>query len=108
MIYNILQAPGPEGGMDYSFLIFMGGLFLVMYFFFMRPQMKKQKQEKKFQENLRKGQRVVTTSGIHGKINEVTDQSIILETGAGKITFEKMSISREFSLARFPENAEKK
>ncbi len=107
MIYNFLQAQG-GGEMDYTFLIFMGGLFLVMYFFFMRPQMKKQKEEKKFQENLTKGQRVITTSGIHGKINEVTDNSIILETGAGKITFEKMAISREFTVARFPEYTDKK
>ncbi len=101
-MFTFLQAP--QGGMNYTFFIFMGGIFLVMYFFFMRPQMKKQKQEKKFQEDLHKGQRVVTVSGMHGKINSVTDTSVILETGAGKITFERASISREYSTARFPEN----
>lgn len=103
-----LQAQAPQGGMDMTFLIFMGGIFLVMYFFFMRPQIKRQKEEKKFQTNINKGMRVVTTSGLHGKISEVNENTIVLETSAGKLTFEKAAISREFTVARFPETAETK
>ncbi len=106
MIYNILQTP--QQGMDWSFFVLMGGFFLVMYFFFMRPQMKKQKQEKQFQENLSKGQRVVTVSGLHGKINSVSDHTIVLETSAGKLTFERTAVSREYTQSRFPDNAEEK
>ncbi len=80
-------------------------LFAVFYFFFIRPQTKKQKQEKVFQENISKGTRVVTTSGIHGKVLEVMDDGVVIETMAGKIKFEKSAISRELSAARYPENA---
>ena len=104
MMYIFLQE-GMEGLM--SFLPFIG-ILAVMYFFFMRPQLKRQKQEKTFQETLKTGTRVVTTSGIHGKIAMVnTDGSIVLETGAGKITFERVAISREYTVARFPEAEEK-
>jgi len=94
-----LQAQ-PTGGGYMTFLIF-GGMMVVMYFFMIRPQMKRAKDEKKFQAELKKGERVVTTSGIHGKIFEISDATVILETGAGKITFERSAISREFTLARF-------
>jgi preprotein translocase subunit YajC len=103
MLTIILQAQGQEGGwMTFLPLIL---LFIVFYFFFIRPQTKKQKQEKNFQENINKGTRVVTTSGIHGKIAEIMDDGIIVETMAGKIKFEKSAISRELSIARYPENA---
>ncbi len=109
MIQYILQTPAPEGGQgDFSMIIFFGALLLIMYFFFFRPQMKKQKQEKKFQEELNKGQRVVTVSGMHGKINSISENSLVLETGAGKITFERNAISREYTVARFPEYQEEK
>jgi len=64
-----------------------------------RPQMKKQKNEKKFQSTIAKGNKVVTTSGIHGKIVDVvdSDNTVIVETGAGKIKFERSAISMELS-----------
>jgi preprotein translocase subunit YajC len=62
-----------------------------------RPQIKKQKSEKAFQNEIKKGSKVVTTSGIHGKIVELNEKTIVLETGAGKITFEKTSLSMELS-----------
>jgi preprotein translocase subunit YajC len=74
-------------------------MIVVIYFFMIRPQMSKQKKEKKFQAEIKKGTRVITTSGIHGKIVEVNenDQTITIETGAGKIKFEKVSISMELT-----------
>ncbi|WP_375762804.1 preprotein translocase subunit YajC [Apibacter muscae] len=83
-------------------------LFIVFYFFFIRPQTKRQKQEKTFQQEIGKGTRVVTTSGIHGRILEVTDDGVVIETMAGKIKFEKSAISRELTMARYPENAPEK
>jgi preprotein translocase subunit YajC len=83
----------------------------VFYFFMIRPQMKKQKKEKAFQQEIKKGSKVVTTSGIHGKISEVntTDNTVTIETGAGKIKFERSAISMEMSKKYIaPEKVEKK
>lgn len=74
-------------------------IIVIMYFFMIRPQMKRQKQEKNFSANLKKGDRVVTKSGMHGKVLDFSEKldAVILETGAGKITFDRASISVELS-----------
>lgn len=74
-------------------------MFLVIYLFMIRPQMKKAKNEKNFQNTIAKGNKVVTTSGIHGKIMDIvdSDNTVIIETGAGKIKFERSAISMELS-----------
>ena len=55
----------------------------VVYLFMIRPQMKRQKEEKKFAEELKRGDRVITKSGLHGKILDLNDTTVILESGAG-------------------------
>ncbi len=74
-------------------------MILVLYFFMIRPQMNRQKKEKKFQAAIGKGSKVITTSGIHGKIVEVnsSDNTVTIETGAGKIRFERSAVSMELS-----------
>ena len=74
-------------------------MFLVIYLFMIRPQMKRQKNEKKFQSEISKGSKVVTNSGIHGKIVDIvdSDNTVIIETGAGKIKFERAAISMELT-----------
>jgi len=74
-------------------------MFLVIYLFMIRPQMKKQKQEKKFQSSISRGARIITTSGIHGKIVDINDKdgTVTVETGAGKMKFERSAISMELS-----------
>ncbi|RKS45181.1 protein translocase subunit yajC [Gillisia mitskevichiae] len=74
-------------------------MFVVVYFFMIRPQMKRAKQEKSFAAELKKGDRVITKSGMHGKIVDFSEKnnSVIIETGAGKITFDRSSISMELS-----------
>ena len=74
-------------------------LFVVLYFFMIRPQLKRQKNERKFQAEISKGSRVVMSSGIHGKIVDTNDTegTVIVETQAGKIKFEKSAISMELS-----------
>ena len=91
----ILQASA--GGIG-SMLPFLA-MIVVIYFFMIRPQMTKQKKEKKFQADIAKGTRVITSSGIHGKIVEVNenDNTITIETGAGKIKFEKAAISMDLT-----------
>ncbi len=86
-----------DGGGIMSFLPIIA-MILVLYLFMIRPQMQKQKKEKQFQSELKKGTKVITTSGIHGKIVEVhSDNTITIETGAGKIKFERSAISLELS-----------
>ena len=74
-------------------------IIIVFYFFMIRPQMNRQKKEKTFQAEIKKGTKVVTSSGIHGKIAEINaaDNTVSLETGAGKIKFERSAISMELS-----------
>ncbi|MGB1284130.1 MAG: preprotein translocase subunit YajC [Polaribacter sp.] len=71
----------------------------VLYFFMIRPQIRRQKKEKSFQAEIKKGTKVVMSSGIHGKIIELntTDNTVTVETGAGKIKFERSAISMELS-----------
>jgi preprotein translocase subunit YajC len=74
-------------------------IFVVIFFFMIRPQMKKQKDEKKFSESLKKGDKVVTKSGLHGKVFDFSEKldAVIIETGAGKMTFDRSAISLELS-----------
>ncbi len=74
-------------------------MIVVIYFFMIRPQMAKQKKEKKFQAEIKKGTRVITSSGIHGKIVELNDNdnTITIETGAGRIKFERAAISMDLT-----------
>ncbi|GAA4920729.1 preprotein translocase subunit YajC [Mucilaginibacter defluvii] len=81
-------------------LIMMGLIILVFYFFMIRPQIKKQKDQKKFVEDLKKGDKIVTTAGIHGRIIELADTTILIEVEGGtKIRFDKTSISLDASKA---------
>jgi len=79
-------------------------MFVVIYFFMIRPQMKRQKNEKNFQQTIKKGSKVVMTSGIHGKIIDIveSDNTVIIETGAGKIKFDRAAISMEMSKVYAP------
>ncbi|WP_209388810.1 preprotein translocase subunit YajC [Chryseobacterium oryzae] len=95
------------GGNSPMMLIMMGVMFVGFYFLMIRPQMKKQKMEKKFQEELKVGSRVVLTSGLHGRIAQVLEDGVIIETLSGKLKFEKAAISREFTENRFGEKATK-
>ena len=69
---------------------------VVFYFFMIRPQMKKQKELKKFRENMQPGDKVVTTGGVHGKILEISDATILLSSEGSKIRFDKSAISTAF------------
>jgi preprotein translocase subunit YajC len=107
MIQSIfLQA----GGSSIGNFILIPLMFLVLYLFMIRPQIKRQKNEKKFQASITKGAKVVTTSGIHGKIVDLidSDNTCVIETGAGKIKFERSAISMEMSKKYMPVEAKKK
>ncbi|MEQ8908867.1 MAG: preprotein translocase subunit YajC [Vicingaceae bacterium] len=94
----LLMAPSGGGGvMDFLPLVL---IVIVFYFFMIRPQMKKQKEQKKFRENLAKGDKVVTIGGLHGKVTEVKDNTVMIQV-ANEIQFkvEKSAISSDFSSA---------
>lgn len=76
----------------------MGLLMVVFYFFMIRPQQKKAKEAKKFRESLQKGSKVVTIGGLHGKVAEVADTTILLEVDSNvRLRFEKSAIAMDNS-----------
>jgi preprotein translocase subunit YajC len=96
----ILMGPPAEGGSGGGMfnLVFIGAMILVFYFFMIRPQTKKAKDMKQFRESLQKGDKIVTIGGIHGKIAEIKDKTVIIETeGGNKLKIERSAISLEYS-----------
>ncbi len=94
LISILLMAPqAGEKGSGYQSFIMIGLLIVVFYFFMIRPQMKRSKEQRKFIETMEKGQHVITNGGIHGKIVEMQESTVIIETeGGGRLKIEKSSI----------------
>lgn len=106
LLQILLQVP--TGNSNFSTMIFIGAMVLVFYFFMVRPQQKKIKDQKKFRESLVKGAQVVTIGGMHGKIVAVEDTTVVLEVDRGmRLTFEKSAIASEKAGASTPEIASK-
>lgn len=102
MLTFILAQAGTEApGGGYTQIIFFVGIALVFYLFMIRPQQKKQKDQKKFTEEIQKGDQVITIGGMHGKVYSVEDDKIVLDIdGKGtKVTFNKSAISLEATKA---------
>ncbi len=75
---------------------------VVFYFFMIRPQMKKQKEQVKFKEAIQKGDKIVTIGGIHGKITEIQDKTFTIEVENGvKLKIEKSAVSLESTIAAY-------
>lgn len=74
-------------------IIMLVMIIVVFYFFMIRPQQKKQKELKKFRENMTVGDKVVTIGGIHGKILEVAESTILIATESGKLRVDKSAVS---------------
>jgi len=101
MIENLFLMAGPDGqGNPLPTFIFMGAIFLVMYFFMIRPQSKKAKDQKNFINDIKKGDKVVTIGGIHGRVLKVNEDSFMVEVDSNtKLKIEKSVISLEFTKA---------
>jgi preprotein translocase subunit YajC len=82
------------GGDGMSSMIMLGLMVLVFWFFMIRPQMKKQKELKKFRDGLAKGDHIVTIGGIHGKILEIADSTVLVQSEGTKIRLDKSAISQ--------------
>jgi len=94
MIANILLQVEGGGAMQF---IMLGLIVVVFYFFMIRPQLKKSKEQKKFREALAKGDNVVTIGGVHGKISEIKDTTVLIDVeGGNKLKVEKSAITSEF------------
>jgi preprotein translocase subunit YajC len=82
------------GGQGMNSILMLGLMVIVFYFFMIRPQMKKQKDLKKFREGLKVGDKVVSIGGIHGKILEVTDTTVLIQSEGTKLRLEKSAVSQ--------------
>jgi len=94
----LLMAPtntdGKSGGSGMTMLLMIGGIILVFYFFMIRPQQKKQKQMQNFREALKRGDKIITIGGIHGKITDVQEGTFIIEVEDGtKLKIEKAAVA---------------
>lgn len=98
---SVLLAAGGQQGGGMVQLVMMGAIILVFWLFMIRPQAKKAKEQKKFVENMQKGDKIVTIAGIHGVINKINeDNTIQLEVSPGSyLKIEKSSVSMEWSAA---------
>jgi|TARA_B110000091_G_scaffold159424_1_gene169826 preprotein translocase subunit YajC len=93
MNFNILLEAAPAEESNFSFIILLGGMFLIMYFFMIRPQVKRQKEAKTFREGISKGDKVVTIGGLHGKVISVSDLTVMMELESGKVRVDKTAVS---------------
>jgi preprotein translocase subunit YajC len=100
MDFQYLLLQGPPAGAGWMNLVFFGLLIVVFYFFLIRPQNKRQKEQKSFVESIEKGDEVVTASGIIGRVNKLDDHTVTLEVGTKNfIRMTKTSISKEMTEA---------
>lgn len=98
MISTILAQTAAGGGGIMGQVFLFGSIILIMYFFMIRPQQKKQKETKKFIEEIKKGDNIVTIGGLHGKVSSVDGDAVTVELDRGlKVKIEKSAISLDFS-----------
>lgn len=94
----LAQAASPFGG--YTFLLYMAGLFVIMYFVMIRPQQKQAKEHRTLLQSLKKGDDVVTQSGIVGKVYAVMDKVVVVEIASGvRVKILKTAIQARGALA---------
>jgi len=84
---------------QFSSLLPFLAMFAVVYFFMILPQQKRAKKEKAFEGSLKVGDKIVTKSGLHGRVAELAERTVIIETLSGKLKMERSAISMELSAA---------
>lgn len=96
----LLQAApaAQSGGMDWSFILMMVAIFVVMYFLMIRPQQKRQKELNNFRKSLEKGAKIITAGGIYGRIKEIEETTVLVEVdGNTTLRIDKSMIMRDTS-----------
>jgi len=95
MIFLMPQSPDQSPVPSFVFLLL---IIVVFYFFMIRPQMKRQKDLKTYRENLNKGDKVVTTGGVYGKLMDIKDQTVTVEIADNvRIKIDKSAILKDSS-----------
>ncbi|MGE0092082.1 MAG: preprotein translocase subunit YajC [Bacteroidales bacterium] len=100
MNFNVILQNSTQGSGagNYSFLIMMGLIFVVMYFFMIRPQQKKQKELANFRNSLSKGDKIVTIGGIYGVVSEIKEKYILVEVDSNiKLRIDKSAIVKDIT-----------
>lgn len=99
---SILLTTSSQGGQSSPIVTFLPliGVVIVIYFFMIRPQQKRAKEQREFRQNVQKGDKIVTIGGIHAKIIEVKDDEVVIDPGnSQKLTIDRSAISMESSQA---------
>ena len=99
-MFTILQAAAPAGqqGGGWSMWIMLALIFVIMWFFMIRPQRKQQKELQNFRDSLKKGDKVVTIGGIYGTVSEIKDNSVLIEVDNNvKIRVSKQALVKDFT-----------
>ncbi|MEI7977452.1 MAG: preprotein translocase subunit YajC [Bacteroidota bacterium] len=100
MNFTLLQAAAKGGGWEQ--LIFFVPMIAIFYFFMIRPQMKKQKEQKKLVDSIAKGDKIVTLGGIQAKVTEVNETYLIIESEGTKLRINRSAVSMEATVALNP------
>ena len=96
MLFVLLAGPAPAGQNPLISFLPLILIVVVFYFFMIRPQMKRQKELKNFRESLKKGDKIVTTGGIYGRIVEIEDHAILIEVDTNvKIRVDKVAVLKD-------------
>jgi preprotein translocase subunit YajC len=97
-MFTILQAAQPAQGGGAVMWVMMALIFVVMWFFMIRPQRKQQKELQAFRDGLKKGDKVVTIGGIYGTVCEIKDATVLIEVDNNvKIRVSKQALVKDFS-----------
>ena len=95
--FTLLQAAQPQGG-GTSMWIMLALIFVVMWFFMIRPQRKQQKELQNFRDSLKKGDKVVTVGGIYGTVCEIKEGTVLIEVDNNvKIRVSKNALVKDFA-----------
>jgi len=96
--YLVLMGPQPEGGSSLTPLLMIGMMFIIIYFFMIRPQVKRQKELTAYRNSLQKGDKVITTGGVYGKITDVKDNVVTVDVGNDvRLRIDKTAIMKDSS-----------
>ena len=100
-MFTILQAAQPAQGGGALMWVMMALIFVVMWFFMIRPQRKQQKELEKFRNELKRGDKVITSGGIYGTVDEVKEKTVLLKVdGDVKLRVDKQCLVRDYTEAQ--------
>lgn len=104
----LMAPPAQQGGNPIMSFLPLILIFVVFYFFMIYPQIKKNKQQKKFREGLAKGDKVVTIGGVHARIVELGETTLLVDSEGTKLRIDRTAVSMEASMALNPPKTDAK